>query len=129
MKELVIKAFVGGHDINVIKGATFDPTIRKFRGGEKVLTIPFAGQMLSTKVEQVEAEPVIINGVEIPTKTPQVFTAVDPIPEDVDFAIVSAMFVAAVKATGGDTSKLLTMDGTVVDDDGRVIGVTGLNRN
>ena len=126
-----ILSFVGGHPVNVISGAVFDPAVRKYRGGEKVCEIPFSGRMLSAKVSQTEAEPVVIDGISIPTMTPQVFADVDPIPsaDECDFCIVSAMYVAACKSLGIDTSRLLTMGGTVVDDDGRVIGVVGFNRN
>ena len=126
-----ILSYVGGHPVNVYSGATFDASVRKYRGGEKVLEIPYAGRMLSAKVSQTAAEPVEIDGVEIPTQTPQVFADVDSIPsaQECDLCIVSAMYVAACKALGYDTSRLLTMGGTVVDDDGRIIGVVGFNRN
>lgn len=127
---MIIKSFVGGHTVNVFEGAIYDPAIRKYRGGRCVATIPFAGRMLSAKVSQTIAAPVEYEGVEIPTLTPQIFTDVDPIPEDgADFYIVSAMYVNARKALGLDTSKLLTMGGTVVDDDGKIVGVVGFNRN
>ena len=126
-----VLSFVGGHPVNVIASAVYDASIRKYRGGVKVMEIPYAGKMLSAKVSQTEAEPVVIDGISIPTMTPQVFADVDPIPsaDECDFCIVSAMYVAACKSLGIDTSRLLTMGGTVVDDDGRVIGVIGFNRN
>ena len=74
------------------------------------------------------AEPVLYDGVEIPTQR-QKFVGVDPIPDDGNLHVVSAMYVAAVREAGGNTSRLLTIAGTVVDDQGRVVGITGFNRN
>lgn len=125
-----IMSFVGNHDVNVIEGATFDPAVRKYTGGHVVATIPFAGRMLSAKARQEDAEPVMFNGVAIPTKTKQVWESVDPLPslEECDLCIVSAMYVAACKELGMDTSRLLTMGGTVID--GReIVGTIGFNRN
>ena len=121
--------FVGGHDIVIYQGAWLDTTIRKYRGGVPVAIIPFAGKMLSAKVSQAAADPINIDGVEIATRTAQQFTSVDPLPKGYDYYIVSAMYVAACRAVGVSTDHLLTIDGTVVDDNGRVIGCTGFNRN
>ncbi|WP_286077372.1 hypothetical protein [Thomasclavelia cocleata] len=130
-ETMTIKSFVGGHSVMVIEGATFDPSIRKFRGGEVALEIPFSGRMLSAKAKQETAEPIVVGGVSIPTKTRQIWESVDPLPstEECDLCIVSAMYVAACRDLGIDTSRLLTMDGTVVDDDGKIRGVTGFTRN
>ena len=124
-----IKSFVGGHDIVVYSGATIDPTVRKYKGGTPILRIPFSGQILNAKACQSVAAPVEIDGIAIPTKTPQTWESVDPIPEDCDYCVVSAMYVAACKALGMPTDKLLTIDGTVVSDDGRILGCVGFNRN
>lgn len=129
--NMTIKSFVGGHSVSVFAGSTFDPSIRKYKGGEKVAEIPFSGRMLSAKARQDAAEPVEFEGVSIPTQTPQIWESVDPIPsvEECDFCLVSAMYVAACKALGMDTSRLLTMGGTVVSDDGKILGTVGFNRN
>lgn len=124
-----IKAFVGGHDVVVYTGAELDPTVRKYKGGTPVLTIPFSGRILNAKARQDAAEAIEIDGISIPTKTPQIWDSVDPIPEDCDYCVVSAMYVAACKALGMPTDKLLTIDGTVVSDDGRILGCVGFNRN
>lgn len=133
---MIIKSFVGGHSVNVFnkEDVVFDASIRKYRlQGEAtpVIVIPFSGKMLSAKISQEAGEPVIIDGVTIPTKTAQVFTGVDALPpiEEADLCVVSALYVAACKATGVDTSRLLTMGDTVVDADGRVAGILGFNRN
>ena len=43
--------------------------------------------------------------------------------------MVSAVYLTACKALGRDTSRLLTVGGTVVDESGKVIGAAWLNRN
>lgn len=126
-----VQSYVGGHAVNVVEGAVFDPKVRKYRGGEVVLSIPFSGRMLNAKAVQKDAEPLTIEGVQVKTLSPQIWESVDPIPDasEADLCIVSAMYVAACKALGLDTSRLLTMAGTVVDGEGNVVGVTGFNRN
>lgn len=119
---------VGGHDINVYAGAQYDPQIRKYRGGHLVAVIPYSGSMLSAKMAQEPDDPIIYDGVEIPTQRSKIVSA-DPVPDDNCYHIVSALYLAAVKAMGGDTNHLLTIAAPVVDDSGRVVGVTGLNRN
>lgn len=121
---------VGGHPVNVFRNAEFDPAIRKYRGGELAVSIPYAGYMLSAKAEQVDDEPIVVEGVEIPTKSPQKWVSVDPLPDEPDtMYIVSAMYVAACKELGLPTDKLLTIGQTVVDETGRVAGCVNLNRN
>ena len=125
-----IVSCVGGHPVNIYTGAEFDPTIRKFRGGEISATIPYAGFMLSARAEQVDDEPIIVDGVEIPTKSPQKWVSVDPLPDEPDtLYIVSAMYVAARKELGLPTNMLLTIGQVVVDETGRVAGCVNLNRN
>lgn len=126
-----IKSFVGGHSLCIYTECVYDASIRKYRGGHKTAEIPYSGKMLSAKIKQNNAEPIIFEGSEIPTQTPQVFVNVDPIPpkEECDYCIVSAMYAAACKSLGIDTSRLLTIGIPVVDDDNRVIGCVGLNRN
>lgn len=130
--NIKILSCVGGHPVNIYTGAEFDPDIRKYRGGEIAVSIPYAGFMLSAKAVQADDEPIVVNGVEIPTKSPQKWTAVDPLPEDDDgetLYVVSAMYVAACKELGLPTNKLLTIGQTVVDESGRVAGCVNLNRN
>ena len=127
----MIKSYVGGHEIRVFTGCIFDPSVRKYRGGELLTVIPYSGKMLSAVLDQQNAEPIYVNGVEIPTKTPQSFTAVDPVPNESesDYCIVSSMYVAACKSLGVDTSRLLTIGEPVVDDNNHVIGCINFNRN
>lgn len=126
-----ILSFVGGHDIAIYENCVFRPEVRKFGGGTVKCIIPYSGRMLNAKVSQEYAEPVILENVEIPTMTPQIFTDVDPVPDEseCDFCIVSAMYVAACRSLGVDTSRLLTIGTPVVDESGRVVGITNLCRN
>lgn len=128
---MVIKSYVGGHGVKVFTGCTYDPAIRKYRGGRLAVEIPYSGRMLSAKVSQENAEPIFFDGVSIPVKTAQVFQSVDEIPgeDECDYCVVSAMYVAACKALGLDTSRLLTIGAPVADENGHVIGTVFLNRN
>lgn len=122
---------VGGHPIRVYKNATYDARIRKYTGGVLVTEIPFSGKMLSAKVEQVPADPIVLEGVSIPTMSRPKFVGVDepPVLKADEYIVVSAMYLAAAKELGYDTSHMLTIGGTVIDDDGRVIGACSFNRN
>ncbi|MBQ5824162.1 MAG: hypothetical protein IIW48_05075 [Clostridia bacterium] len=126
-----IMSFVGGHDVKIYSGTVYDPSIRKRRGGEIIAVIPYSGRMLSAVVKQSPDTPIQYDGVLIPVNSPQIFTAVDPVPpeDECDFCVVSAMYVAACKALGLDTSRLLTIGEPVADEEGRVIGTASLNRN
>lgn len=128
---MIIKSFVGGHSLRIFTDCVYDDSIRKYRGGSLIAEIPYSGRMLSAKIKQEDAEPISFDGILIPVKTPQIFEAVDPIPgaDECDYCIVSAMYVAACKALGTDTSRLLTIGDPVVDEDGRVIGTICLNKN
>ena len=129
---MVIKSFVGGHSVRVYTGCTYDPQIRKYRGGKLLTEIPYAGRMLNAEIRQVPADPLPYAESSIPTMTAQQFVAVDPIPaqSECDYCIVSALYVAACKSLGMDTSRLLTISSTpVVDEEGRTIGTCALNRN
>ena len=129
---MAIRNFVGGHNVVLFKGTTYDPASHKHKGGWPEMTFPYSGRSLSAKVTQTIAPPIYENGVKIPTLTPQTFIDVDPLPDDdngKDLYIVSAMYVNACRALGIDTSRLLTVGGTVVDDNGKIIGVVGFNRN
>lgn len=128
---MIIKSFVGGHSLRIFTDCIYDESIRKNRGGRVAAEIPYSGRMLSAKARQYDAEPIKFNGVFIPVKTPQIFESVDPIPskDECDYCIVSAMYVAACKSLGVDTSRLLTIGEPVVDENGAVIGTISLNKN
>ena len=128
MEEIKIINTVGGHDLTVYTGAEYDASIRKYRGGEVLTVVPYSGKMLSAKLADSDKEPIHIARVEIPTKM-QVVVDADEIPDDGNLYVVSALYLTACRQLGRDTSRLLTIGGTVVDDTGRVIGCAWLNRN
>ena len=125
-----IKSFVGNHDINIYHGCSYDPTLRKYRGGTLLKTISYSGKMLNAESVQKSGW-MIVDGVKIPVTSRQMFINVDPIPplEECDYCIVSNKYVAACKNLGINTSRLLTIGDTVVDSDGRIIGCVGLCKN
>lgn len=127
-----ILSYVGGHDVVIYRDAEYDPSIRKYRGGTPVATIPYSGRMLSAySLLQTELEPLQWENICIPLRCALVWQSVDPIPapSECDYALVSAMYVSACKELGLDTSRLLTIGGVVVDEKERAIGAMWLNRN
>lgn len=127
-----IKSFVSGHPIVIYRDAVFDPSIRRYRGGVPVVTIPAAGRMLSARpCPQKELPSLWVEGEEIPLRSAPEWESADPLPgpDECDYAVVSAVYLTACKALGRDTSRLLTVGGTVVDESGKVIGAAWLNRN
>lgn len=130
-EAIIIKSYVGGHGIDVYADCEFDPSVRKYRGGRKIVTIPYSGRMLSATLDSAIADSFRYDGIDIPTKTAPKFIGVDKIPDEneCNLCIVSAMYVAACKSLGIDTSRLLTIGDTVVDDSGIVIGAMNFNRN
>lgn len=126
-----VKSFVGGHDIIVYTGCEYSEKYRKYVGGELLTVIPYSGRMLSAVVKTPDTEKINLNGVEIPVNGPQKFIDIDPIPspDECDYCVVSAMYVAACKALGIDTSRLLTIGGPVVNESGQVIGTNLFNKN
>lgn len=125
-----IASYVGGHDVVLYRDATYDATIRKYRGGTPVTVIPYAGRMLSATAKPCEETYLSLNGTDIPVHTAAAWDHVDPLPdgEECDFALVSAMYAAACKSLGVDTSRLLTIGGVVVDESERTVGCLWLNR-
>ena len=112
----------GNHAVNIVVGASYDASTRKYVGGEIALTIEPSGTMLSAKFEEVPGEPLIVNDIEVPTSVKKLVSC-DPVPtanEDTYF-IVSMLYKNAVAEMGGDTSHLLTTNGCVVADDGKGI--------
>lgn len=128
---MVIKSFVGGHDIQIFRDCTYNTRTRKYIGGTLVTVIPYSGKMLSASIKQIDVEPLEINGSKVPLKSPQIFIDIDPIPdkEDCDYCVVSAMYVAACKELGIETSRLLTIGSPVTDEEGKVVGCINLNKN
>ena len=109
------------HPINVVEGANFKPSIRKWTGGEVKFTIPSNG-MLNAKIEAEELAPIGV----IPIFGKRI-TGCDPLPEGYDIYIVSALYASALKASGADTSKVYTVADPVMTEDGQTfLGCRGL---
>jgi len=121
------------HSINIVwnENATFIAAQRKYvvdGEAETFDVIPSNNAPLNAVFAIEKCEPV--NGIATQRKAVK---AIDPLPEGYDFYLVSAMYVAAARELGRDTSKLLTVGDPVfkIEGDGRmsVIGTLSLNRN
>lgn len=114
------------HAINIVTGAVFKAEIRKYvipEGKEVtvVASIPSDG-VLSAKIDTVELPE--IDGIPVFGKA---IVGCDPLPEGYDLYVVSALYASAVRAQGGDTSKLYTVADPVYTEDGRtVLGCRGI---
>ena len=121
------------HPVSVVSGATFDASIRKYRGGSVVSTIPSSGMVSAISTRQVEMDPILNeDGVSIPTISAPKWERVDSLPEAPEgtMYVVSAMYVAACRELGLPTDRLLTIGPAVVGDDGRsIVGCVSLVRN
>ena len=121
------------HPVSVVSGATFDASIRKYRGGSVVSTIPSSGMVSAISTRQVEMDPILIeDGVSIPTISAPKWERVDSLPEAPEgtMYVVSAMYIAACRELGLPTDRLLTIGPAVVGDDGRsILGCVSLVRN
>lgn len=118
----MVKIFNGTpHAINVVEGATFQASIRKYTSGTIVLSLPSNG-MLNAKITAVDLP--AIDSVPVFGKT---FSGVDALPDGFDIYIVSAMYASAAKAAGVDCTKLYTVADPVYTDDGNsFLGCRGI---
>ena len=128
---MIVKSFVGGHPLKIYRDCEYDPEIRKYRGGTLLCEIPYSGRMLSAVVRQENASPVYYGDTAVPTLTPQIFESADELPpeSECDYCIVSALYAAACRVLGRDTSRLLTIGTPVVNEEGQTVGTVALNRN
>ena len=121
------------HPVSLVQGATFDTSIRKYRGGIVVKTIPSSGMVSAISSKQEEMDPIVTDdGVFIPTCSAPKWVWVDPIPEfpEGSMYIVSTMYVTAYRELGLPTHRLLTVGPAVVGDDGHsIVGCVSLVRN
>jgi len=109
------------HSINVVSGATYNKSIRKYTGGTVVLSIP-SNRMLDAKVNTIDLDS--IDAIPCFGKS---FSGVDSLPDGYDVYIVSAMYSSASKAAGVDMSKIYTVADPVYTDDGNsFIGCRGI---
>lgn len=114
------------HPVSVFAGTVFDPQAGKSRGGTEILRLPPSG-IVATATSAVEALPSLdINGIPIPT-CKRAFVKLTALPSE-GFCVVSSVYANAAKELGHDTTRLLTPYGNVIDNDGRIIGCTGLVR-
>lgn len=122
---------VGGHDIDVYDGCVFDENSRKYTGGVKIGSIPFSGKILNVDFKLKDSASIISHDTVLNTKERQRIIRISELPpaEEYDFCIVSNTYLSACKELGIDTSKLLTIEGSVIDDNGKVIGAYFFNRN
>jgi hypothetical protein len=100
------------HAINVVENSMFNPAIRKYTGGDIVLSIPSNG-MLNAKISSVELP--TIDGIPVFDKA---FSGVDNLPEGYDIYIVSALYSSAAQKAGMDMSKIFTVADPVYTEDG-----------
>lgn len=109
------------HAINVVEGSVFNPAIRKYTGGNIVLSIPSNG-MLNAKINAVDLP--AIDNIPVFGKS---FTGVDVLPEGYDIYIVSALYSSAAHKAGMDMSKIYTVADPVYTEDGNsFLGCRGI---
>lgn len=114
------------HELNFVTNGVADTAIRKLvipfgEEPEIVMSIPSSG-MLSAKIETVQTES--IDGIPVFAKR---VTGCDPIPEDYEVIVVSALYVSAARAMGLETSRLYTVADVVYSQDGRtILGCRGI---
>ena len=109
------------HPVSVVSGATFDASIRKYRGGSVVSTIPSSGMVSAISTRQVEMDPILIeDGVSIPTISAPKWERVDSLPEAPEgtMFIVPEVYVSACKELGLSTNHLLTIGPSVIGNNG-----------
>lgn len=112
------------HEVTVVSGSIFDPSVKKNRGGTPTMRIPPSGYIASAQSEIVSVEPTVVDGVSIPTCERR-FISVDKLPDDDRLYIVSSVYAQAAEELGERIDNLRTPHGSVVDNRGRVVGCVG----
>lgn len=118
------------NDVNLYSGAEYDPESEKYKGGKIIRTFPSIG-ILNARMEEI-TEFVREDGMIFKHKRVVSFSCDDlPKLENTDtYLIVTRTYLAVAKQKGWNTSNLLTVgEGAVVDDNGRIVGVTFLTMN
>lgn len=111
------------HAINIVTGAVFSPSIRKWVGGNIVLSIPSNG-VLNAKIDTVDSTSTYLEGI-IPMFIKKI-TGFDPLPDGYDIYIVSALYYNAVAGLP-IADKCFTVSDPVMTDDGNTfVGCRGL---
>lgn len=91
-----MEIFVGvPHDVNIITGSVFEPSIRKYVGGEISRTLPSNG-VLNAKIETTE----VSNECGIPVFDKRVVEC-DPYPKGYGIVVVSALYASAYRKIHG----------------------------
>lgn len=118
------------HEVIIFSNTVFDSTVRKNRltdDSEVILTLPSNG-ILNAQMEEVKDDD-LSDALGVPVIKKNV-VSIDDIPAGQDI-IVSFPFATAAKAAGAipEGTRLFTINGAVVDDDGKIIGSAGLVLN
>lgn len=109
------------HAINIVEGSIFNSSIRKYTGGNVVLSLPSNG-ILNAKINAVDLP--AIDTIPVFGKS---FVGVDSLPEGFDVYIVSALFASAYLKSGADMSKVFTVADPVYTNDGNsFLGCRGI---
>lgn len=114
------------HAINVIdpKDIKFDPSIRKYVAAadvKPIITIPSAG-ILNARISTVDAA--AIDGIPVFDKK---IDGCDPLPDDGEIHIVSALYASAAAKSGIDMNRIMLVADPVMSEDGKTfIGCRGL---
>lgn len=115
------------HEINIIRpeDVKFDSNIRKFVVTSSEVTplisIPSTG-VLNAKINTVETN--AIDDIPVFDKS---IEGCDPIPDDGNLHVVSALYMAAARAAGLDISRLLLVADPVMSPNGKsFVGCRGL---
>jgi hypothetical protein len=114
------------HEINIIdpKDIHFDTNIRKYvapAGTTPIITIPTSG-ILNAKISTVGAE--AIDGIPVFDKK---IDGCDPLPDDGEIHIVSALYASAAAKAGFDMNRIMLVADPVMSEDGKTfIGCRGL---
>lgn len=114
------------HEINIIdpKDIHFDPTIRKYVASadtKPLVSIPSSG-ILNARISTVDLDP--IDGIPVFDKK---IDGCDPLPDDGEIHIVSALYASAAAKAGFDMNRIMLVADPVMSADGKTfIGCRGL---
>lgn len=116
------------HPIHIISADDihFDATLRKWvapDGTKPIITIPSSG-VLNAKISTISSDPV--DGIPVFDKH---IDGCDPLPDDGNVHVVSALFASAAAKCGMDTSRIMLVADPVMTPDGRTfLGCKGLTK-
>ena len=116
--------------VNVYSGADLDPTTKKWKGGHLINTFPSVG-ILNARMEEIteyiKEDGIIFKRTRIVDYSCDELQILDQ--DSNTYFIVTRVYLAVAKEKGWDTSHLLTVGDTVVDDDGNAVPTAFLNMN